>query len=83
MELSGSSDGPLNPNIHKGWVLAGLVRVTGIEPVPQAWEAHVLPLNYTRSRNAPQKLRELIEKQGNFQFRSPLQFLVVAKWQGI
>ena len=25
-----------------------LVRVTGIEPVPQAWEAHVLPLNYTR-----------------------------------
>lgn len=26
-----------------------LVRVTGIEPVSHAWEAHVLPLNYTRS----------------------------------
>jgi hypothetical protein len=25
-----------------------LIRVTGIEPVPHAWEAHVLPLNYTR-----------------------------------
>ncbi len=24
-------------------------RVKGIEPSPQAWEAHVLPLNYTRS----------------------------------
>ena len=26
-----------------------MVRVMGIEPTPQAWEAHVLPLNYTRS----------------------------------
>ena len=26
-----------------------VVRVMGIEPTPQAWEAHVLPLNYTRS----------------------------------
>ena len=25
-----------------------MVRVEGIEPSPQAWEAHVLPLNYTR-----------------------------------
>lgn len=24
------------------------IRVMGIEPTPQAWEAHVLPLNYTR-----------------------------------
>jgi hypothetical protein len=24
-------------------------RVKGIEPSPQAWEAHVLPLNHTRS----------------------------------
>jgi hypothetical protein len=23
-------------------------RVTGIEPVPEAWEASILPLNYTR-----------------------------------
>ena len=25
-----------------------LERVTGIEPVPEAWEAAVLPLNYAR-----------------------------------
>ena len=25
-----------------------LVRVEGIEPSSQAWEAHVLPMNYTR-----------------------------------
>ena len=25
-----------------------LVRVKGIEPSPQAWEARILPLNYTR-----------------------------------
>jgi hypothetical protein len=31
------------------WIVnPGLVRVTGIEPVSHAWEAHVLPLNYTR-----------------------------------
>lgn len=30
--------------------MPGLVRVTGIEPVFQAWEAHVLPLNHTRRR---------------------------------
>ena len=27
----------------------GVVRVKGIEPSPQAWEAHILPLNYTRN----------------------------------
>lgn len=27
----------------------GLERVMGIEPTPEAWEAAVLPLNYTRS----------------------------------
>lgn len=26
-----------------------MVRAEGIEPSPQAWEAHVLPLNYARS----------------------------------
>lgn len=26
-----------------------LVRVKGIEPLSQAWEARILPLNYTRS----------------------------------
>jgi hypothetical protein len=29
-------------------VLTGLERVTGIEPAFSAWEADVLPLNYTR-----------------------------------
>jgi hypothetical protein len=28
--------------------LGKVVRVEGIEPSTQAWEAHVLPLNYTR-----------------------------------
>ena len=28
--------------------LDGKIRVMGIEPTPQAWEARVLPLNYTR-----------------------------------
>jgi hypothetical protein len=30
-----------------------VVRVAGIEPAPQAWEAHVLPLNYTRIADGP------------------------------
>jgi hypothetical protein len=30
----------------------GLERVTGIEPAYQAWEAGVLPLNYTRDAGA-------------------------------
>jgi hypothetical protein len=29
-----------------------LERVTGIEPALSAWEADVLPLNYTRARTA-------------------------------
>jgi hypothetical protein len=29
---------------------AALERVTGIEPALSAWEADVLPLNYTRER---------------------------------
>ena len=28
--------------------LSEVVRVKGIEPSPQAWEARILPLNYTR-----------------------------------
>jgi hypothetical protein len=31
-------------------VLDGMERVTGIEPAFSAWEADVLPLNYTRRR---------------------------------
>jgi hypothetical protein len=30
-------------------VLCGVERVRGIEPLYEAWEAAVLPLNYTRS----------------------------------
>ncbi len=37
--------GPYPPK-NKGHAL---VRVKGIEPSPQAWEARILPLNYTRS----------------------------------
>jgi hypothetical protein len=40
-------------------VLIGLPeRVTGIEPAPSAWEAEVLPLNYTRLLALPGKQRE-------------------------
>lgn len=27
-----------------------MVRVAGIEPASHAWEAHILPMNYTRER---------------------------------
>jgi hypothetical protein len=30
------------------WAIMYLERVKGIEPSPQAWEAGVLPMNYTR-----------------------------------
>ena len=46
---------PLNrrrPNARKtslAWAFT-LERVTGIEPALSAWEADVLPLNYTRGR---------------------------------
>lgn len=34
------------------WVLLHLLeRVRGIEPPPSAWEAGILPLNYTRAIN--------------------------------
>jgi hypothetical protein len=33
------------------------LRVTGIEPVSQAWEAHVLPLNYTRCVSQVERLQ--------------------------
>ena len=32
-----------------------LERVKGIEPSPKAWEAFVLPLNYTRERPGPRE----------------------------
>ncbi|CRD62691.1 hypothetical protein BN126370054 [Stenotrophomonas indicatrix] len=30
-------------------------RETGIEPAPSAWKAEVLPLNYSRTGNVPQR----------------------------
>ena len=41
--LALSGDGALELHRFK------LERVMGIEPTPEAWEAAVLPLNYTRS----------------------------------
>ena len=35
-------------------------RVTGIEPALSAWEAEVLPLNYTRRRNVPGLLQQRV-----------------------
>ena len=39
-------------NIQKCLILKGIIeveRVKGIEPSSQAWEAHILPLNHTRT----------------------------------
>lgn len=44
--------GPLPMIIAK----AAIKRVKGIEPSPQAWEAGVLPLNYTRVLRLPHRL---------------------------
>ena len=35
------------------WALRLSERVTGIEPALSAWEADVLPLNYTRADRSP------------------------------
>jgi hypothetical protein len=37
--------------------MGALVRVAGIEPAFQAWEARILPLNYTRKLAAEAKIR--------------------------
>ena len=34
------------------WLYSELERVKGIEPSSQAWEARILPLNHTRSRES-------------------------------
>ncbi len=36
-------------NIAQRYILSNFVRVAGIEPTSAAWEAAILPLNYTRS----------------------------------
>jgi hypothetical protein len=38
-------------------LLTLLERVTGIEPALSAWEADVLPLNYTRRRTGDEHIR--------------------------
>ena len=47
-------------------MLAGMVRVEGIEPSTQAWEARVLPLNHTRI--VVITISEGIFRQGYFPF---------------
>ena len=44
----GMGEGPAQGESRLAWSLS-LERVTGIEPALSAWEADVLPLNYTRS----------------------------------
>ena len=47
---------------NKGFVI--LERVMGIEPTSKAWEAFVLPLNYTRKKSAlmrPDRARRISE----------------------
>ena len=41
--------GPVSGSVALTWAFT-LERVTGIEPALSAWEADVLPLNYTRVR---------------------------------
>ncbi len=42
---------PVRPGLEKSLLTCALTkeRVTGIEPALSAWEADVLPLNYTRA----------------------------------
>ena len=40
--------GPVSGSVALTWAFT-LERVTGIEPALSAWEADVLPLNYTRT----------------------------------
>ena len=47
--IKGLGEGPFKPlKIRVFLHLSEVVRVKGIEPSPQAWEARILPLNYTR-----------------------------------
>ena len=43
------NEGPGRENLPATWASSS-ERVTGIEPALSAWEADVLPLNYTRER---------------------------------
>tara|TARA_B110001454_G_scaffold141710_1_gene131610 strand:- start:226 stop:507 length:282 start_codon:yes stop_codon:yes gene_type:complete len=53
-------------------------RVMGIEPTSSAWEAEVLPLNYTRYTDSHQDYHRLAYfDQTSFSSRSPILFLAV------
>ena len=53
-------------------------RVKGIEPSLSAWEAEVLPLNYTRYTDSHQDYHRLAYfDQTSFSSRSPILFLAV------
>ena len=54
-------DGP--PSCLVGW-LFGVERVTGIEPALSAWEADVLPLNYTRRSDDLSEAGRLASRDG-------------------
>ncbi len=57
---------------HPRWG-AALERVMGIEPTSQAWEAGILPMNYTRIGNGI--IAERQENFNHFLSKSPLSFL--------
>ncbi len=53
-------------------------RVKGIEPSLSAWEAEVLPLNYTRYTDSHQDYHRLAYfDQASFSSRSPILFLTI------
>ncbi len=53
-------------------------RVMGIEPTSSAWEAEVLPLNYTRAANMAKGITDLHPRTGPLTY--PADFLKVASW---
>ena len=52
--------------MEQTWNTVGISveRVTGIEPALSAWEADVLPLNYTRRRRAPPIMAHAVRSGG-------------------
>ena len=62
--------GPASGTMVLTWAFA-LERVTGIEPALSAWEADVLPLNYTRAdlRRSPWRRARLRTAQPSYRNR--------------
>ena len=59
-------------------VTSKMERVMGIEPTLSAWEAEVLPLNYTRVANMAKGITDLRRRIGPLTY--PAGFLKVASW---